>query len=87
MGRRIFLALPWLAIWPAASPAREFWEAKEPGAWTPGEIHKLITQSPWAITSRLQPTGGFAIPSNFNLKAMQYRGKLQWMNSAGTQKP
>jgi hypothetical protein len=51
----MFVGLTCLLVWPAAAPAREFWEAKDPGSWTPAEIRKLTTQSPWAITGRMQP--------------------------------
>jgi hypothetical protein len=54
LARRVFLGFPLLVVCPTESGAREFWEAKVPGAWTPQEIRTLITQSPWAITGRMQ---------------------------------
>jgi hypothetical protein len=42
-------ALISLAGWPlAAAAAKEFWDAKDPGQWTPEEIQQLLNQSPWA---------------------------------------
>jgi len=39
--------LPWLALMLAAP----FWEAKPPAEWTPGELWRIFSDSPWAQTA------------------------------------
>jgi hypothetical protein len=50
MTRRGWLALAaGLMAWPRDGfAAKEFWEAKDPDSWSPDEIKKLLTKSPWA---------------------------------------
>jgi hypothetical protein len=38
--------------------ASQFWNKKEPSAWTTDEVLKLATKSPWAIVARVLPNPG-----------------------------
>jgi len=38
--------------------ASQFWNKKEPSAWTSDEVLQLATKSPWAITARVLPNRG-----------------------------
>jgi len=38
--------------------ANQFWNKKEPSAWTTDEVLKLATKSPWAIVARVLPNPG-----------------------------
>jgi hypothetical protein len=39
-----------------ASSSKEFWNDKQPSAWTPGEIQELLTKSPWTREGTVHDT-------------------------------
>jgi len=42
--------------WAASS---EFWNRKKPSEWSPEEVERLITKSPWAKTVHIQPSKSY----------------------------
>jgi hypothetical protein len=38
--------------------ASQFWDKKEPSAWTSEEVLRLATKSPWAVVARVLPNPG-----------------------------
>jgi hypothetical protein len=51
---------------PLSASSGEFWEKKTPNEWTPEEIDKLVTKSPWAkeVTAQYAPgEGGGGYPN------------------------
>src|SRR5450755_3808696 len=45
--------------------AKDFWNARKPGDWTPAEIKELLTKSPWAKDAVIVDNGqvgGMAVP-------------------------
>jgi hypothetical protein len=57
-----------------AATAPEFWDKKPPSEWTPEEIDRLITKSPWAkeVTAEYvaQPSGGPASRNGLSFPGM-----------------
>src|ERR1700733_7031754 len=49
-----------LALFAAADlfGASDFWNKKDPSAWTSEEVLRLATKSPWATTARVLPKPG-----------------------------
>jgi hypothetical protein len=57
----------WLLLAPLFSLSRvwgagDFWNRKSPKDWSDEEIHRLITQSPWAQDTRVDPKTGVYAP-------------------------
>ena len=51
------------ALGRVAGAAKEFWNQKDPGQWTPEEIEQLLNQSPWAKTANMSVT---SVPEGFS---------------------
>src|ERR1017187_525632 len=53
--RNVLMLMGGLAVWrPLNATSSEFWNKKAPGDWSPEEIDKLITKSPWAREASAQ---------------------------------